>query len=1048
MDKMSSQHLPLPRVAPFVARPFDAKRSATSSLYTSSEATQNELMSLPPHLRQYVEPGLSPATMLGSASATQSALRPPLTGPKPEYDWRHQNDQCAPVNVNAYPGAVPWPDNAEGVEYVDRPQIKLQRTFGRDGKRLHVEGNTVHHPTGRQKLRFPVNGREADNFLRRMTGHDPHRRARGTVMQPTLMPDCSLGPSGEWGDTRAVPGLSLEDRAVEALNDMNIDTLGNGMLPFIQPDIHQWREQPVSYKKPTPQVRAPLLPDSRAGIFYQANPIGRDLRYSEPLPVLPHTAEGRRRPESIEHMQLPRESSRESAARAVMMAPVPHLSGGPTARSDETPIDDVAHRVLGKGAVPLMLTAIKRYHKKLQPTSSINYGAGIHDGDEAATAYDALSTGIAISADSAAQRTAALRREQPSALSTTLTGLAGGDDYDVVAYDSRGISVPLDDAERGVQRDALVSQAAYAGVQGNDEGDYASSAAARGLSLRAPARDASATLPTAIHVAHEYNDDAVAGASRYAAGQDVRDIEMQRKAQRRGVLANIDYGRIPADAVAEALDGRNAIGSADVRDIEQQGRGQRRGVSIDQYMTHDRADALSEYMDGQNAIGAINLSNKRGADDRALVRQQYDRNQPLDAEVAEIADRATAGQFGQQVREPRSATLSMQAPSGAHLVAPSGDANDLDMPNTVRASLASIGDTAQRLKALEGRRSAFQAVGAEQRARGAALQTDEPLADHVSTSVGFARQPRTDAQPANRRDTMRGIGVEFESAAATSVGQQTLDERPMRPASAPVLRDERQEAGRGLDGHLASVADALSVGDRGEVRVSDRARATRDSGLLHEPHRGAMSFADDDAAYGIADAFGGRQANVARMPRADALPLNTAIGGYGTLHENFEPSAADQRVATSDHRPPSERREATVAYRRRDNPDSDALTGLSRATASAHPQVDSAHKRLDNRESGSLESMANRYMYDSLHHAIGNEMLIAPPTTHLSRVHERTDGRESSVANRLRGRLRGETPPPASHMERNARFGRMLNASPSASPRGSRSNSPAAAMLF
>lgn len=1047
---MSAQHSPLLRVAPFVAPFFDAKSTIDPTLSYDTE----QLMSLPPHLRQYVEPGLSPAAMLGSAGATQSALRsmppapPPLTGPRPEYDWRSQNDQCQPVAVNATPGAIGWPDNAEGVEYVDRPQIKLQRTFGRDGRRLQVEGNVLHHPTGRQKLKFPVSGREADNFLRRMTGHDPHRRPKGTVMRPTLMPDCSLGPNGQWGDTRALPGLSLETRGIEALNEMNVDTLGDGMLPFIRPDIHQWREQPVSYKKPTPQVRAPLLPDSRAGIFYQADTIGRDLRYSEPLPVLPHTPEARRRPESIEHMQLPRESSREAGIRAVMDAPVPQLSLGSMARSDETPIDDVAHRVLGNKVAPLMLTAIKRYHKKLQPTQNLTHGVGIHDGDEMATAFDAMSTGIAIGADTAAQRAAALRREQPTAaFQSSLTGLAGGDDWDVNAGDARGISIPLDDAERGVQRDALAMQAAYAGVQGTDEADYASSVAARGVSLHEPRRDAQATLPSAVSLAHEYNDDAVAGASRYSAPHDARDIEQQRKAQRRDVLSNVDYARAPVDVLGEALDGRNAIGTADIRYAEQQGRGQRRGVGIEQHMTHDRVEPLDEYMDGQNAIGAINVSNKRGADDRSLVSDRYDRNQLVDAELASIADRAIAGQFGQQVREPRNATLSMQAPATAHMVAPSGDTGDLDMPDTVRASMASAGDSAQRLAALEGRRSAFQAVGVAYRAQTAALQTDEPVADYLSTSHGSMRAPRADARPLDRLDAARGIGIEYESAAATSVGRRALDERPMRPSSAPVLRDERQAATRGLDTEFASIADALSAGDRGQARAADRARAQRDASLVHETHRGAMSLAEDDAGYGAADSLGGRQASRARAPRADALPLDNTIGGYGAIHEQFEPSAVDQRVGTAAHRPASERREATIAYQRRDNPDSDVLTSLSRATTSAHPQVDSAHKRLDAREQGSLESLNDRYMYDSLHDAVGNEVLIAPQMTHLSRVHERTDGRESSVANRLRGRLRGETPPPASHMERNARFGRMLNASPSSSPRGSRASSPAA-MLF
>ena len=72
------------------------------------------------------------------------------------------------------------------------------------------------------------------------------------------------------------------------------------------------------------------------------------------------------------------------------------------------------------------------------------------------------------------------------------------------------------------------------------------------------------------------------------------------------------------------------------------------------------------------------------------------------------------------------------------------------------------------------------------------------------------------------------------------------------------------------------------------------------------------------------------------------------------------------------------------------------------------------------------------------------EMLIDPEMVHLTRKFEQQDGRESSLGSKMRARMRAETPRPASHMERNSRFGRMLNASPCASPGGSRAASPCA----
>ena len=888
-------------------------------------------MSLPPHLRQYVDPALRSDAQLAADERRYNAADqppPPINGPKPQYDWRRANDRCDAVAVNADPGAIAWADNGERVEYVDQPQIKLQRTFGRDGRRLNIEGNTVHHPTGKQVHTYPSN--EADNFLRRMTGHDPHRRAPTAVLAPTLMPDCSLGPNGEWGDTRQLPGLTLESRAIDGLNTMNPDTLADGMLPFIRPDIHQWREAPVSYAKPSSTVRERLIPDSRAGIFYKANDIGAAPRFSEAIPALPGTPAAARRAESAEHMQLPRESNKESQARSVMSAPVPHMSLGSMARVDQVPYEDAAHNMPGVARVaPRMLKAIKRHHKKLQQPHTHAYGAGIHAGDEAEGAFDGVRVDVSTSAQRASNRTAVAFSEQPQAPLQQMTGVADGsgtNDYDL---DVGSGPTPMRerDGGRDLQRDERAQNAL---------------------------RSTAALQPGA----NDDGEDAMGGASRAIEPRDVREASGERKHQK-----------------------RSPFGA--------------------RFETSARFDDIGDLMDGRNAIGSLPLSQQHAQDDRRLTHRDFARATLTDAEASAAADSVRPAQARVSEAHRKDARVTPQARAGAHMVAPDGDDGyGIGGASVERAAAPGGGERAL----LQAERAAKRAEAFGVQQNNARWQFDAGDAPGDAHSVGAghlteAARNKRDSDVRSYADMARNAGagaIELDSAAA-SVGTSAHRRRP--DDSRLALRDERADAWRGVDEQV---------------------------GAAHDSHTARV------------------HGDAVRAPRADGVPIDLSVGGYSSLDNVVELSAAQQRVGSDAHRPESWRREATVARdERRREYDSDALTNLSRATVSA-PGADRPHQRFADREQRMTSDVRNRYAADELHNVVNNEMLIDPEMVHLTRKFEQQDGRESSLGSKMRARMRAETPRPASHMERNSRFGRMLNASPCASPGGSRAASPCA----
>ena len=882
----------------------------------------DRLMSLPPHLRQYVDPNLhTDAELRQQQRDYESSLpAPPISGPKPQYDWRRQNDHCEPAAVDADPGAIAWSQNGEDFEYVDRPKLKLSRTFGRDGQRLHVEGNTVHHPTGRQVYSFP--DREGDNTLRRMTGVDPHQRGRSAVMQPTLMPDCGLGPDGEWGDTRQLPGFALETQAIDALNEINVDNMADGMLPFIRPDLNQWREKPVSYAKPTPIVRDPIIPDTRAGIFYQANDIGAVPRFSEAMPALPGTDAYKRRAESAEHLQLPLEKNKGTKTRDIMSAPVPNLSLGPMARADQVPYEDVAHNMPGEARVaPRMLTAIKRYHKKLQQPHTLAYGAGVHDGDEAATSYDGVRVDFSVTNDRAANRLAAISREAPHNPLQSFTGLTEGDGGVDLEVGTGFDGFVLRDNEKDLQRDYRVQNvlredaALYYGASGDGE-------------------------------------DEVGGVSHAVNPIDVRDATGQRGDQKRSKF----------------------------------------GVRLESNPWIEEADGV---LDGQNAIGSLGMSNRRANDDKRVTPADYSRSTITDAEISSAADSARS--FALQVAESKKkdAQIADRSNSTAHMALLDGTD---DQGFADRISTATGGERAL----LQAQRAAQRAAALTNDFKRSVAQFDEgeAPADWQSVSAGRLQEGsrvKADSQVRSFAETARNAGAdafEWESAAA-NVGVQL--EKQRRPDARIALRDEHASALQHMDEEAGSAYDSHAARVHG-----DRVRA----------------------------------------PKRDGVLLDFGAGGCDGLDEMMSVGFREQRVGTEEHRPVAWKREASIVRdERRREYDSDVLTNVSRATVSA-PGADRPHQKFADREERMTNDVRNRYAADEFHNVVSNEMHVAPPQVHLSHKFEREDGRESSVNSKLKSRLRSESPRPASHMERNSRFGKMLCPSPSSTPPHSRPASP------
>lgn len=943
------------------------------------------MATLPPHLQQYVSPILKTDSTLNQqtrAYFNEKFPPPPIAGPKPQYDWRAKGIDCTPANVYADPAYIPWTQSG-GVEYVDQPQIKLQRTFGRDGKPLNVQGNTIPHPTGRQVLKMPVNGREADSLLRRMTGHDPHRRPRGTVLAPTLMPDGSLGSTGEWGDTREIRGLSVETRGLEALNNMDIDRMGNAMLPFIRPSLHQWTERPVSYKKPTPFVREPIIPDSRAGIFYRPQDYNALSYYSEPLPPTPGSAEYYRRPESMEHLQLPRECNKESQARSIISAPVPFLSTGSlTERVDEVPFEDYGHNLPQKEqrVAPLMLTAIKRFHKKMQLLpSTAGYGAGLHDDN---TVGDNVRFGTHVQRERAENKTTALNREQPILPLHGYTTTNDSEDFDPRVVGNVGVSVSGLREEDAVRRESTkqTEKRQWQAVQGDDEGDYASAILARQQRTKLAERkqDAGINEFGAINLHFDVDDgqDAVAGASRFLTPRDAKDVEQMRPGQRRDAF-KLQQG-----------------GFAQLDDI---------GDLMDRYSS------------------ALPLSHKHAGNDRKVTGVNYLDERISDPELSALGDRQR--ELALKVRQKKDALTETRSAAYSHMVDDMGG-GDISVPTFV----SSPGDQQRRFEQLEARRTTAARPDFSVSALG--LNEDEPLIGDrfiggISALSSQGQQRQGGERVAEGLDWSRNLGagvIEYESAAArvdtvVTDRQDRADRRKRESVSERVLGH--------IDEQVSSLGDRLSF-------TAKTKGPKRDGELIHDPHRGAFtSLAIDD--FGIADSdFIGRGQQQRRNKKQDALPVDLSLGGYSQIETELELAGYQQQLGTREHYKPFLAREYQVAQPFFDQIDGDALTSLGRASVCA-PDADRRVNRFRDREYNMSNSLLNHFYADAMDEVVANEQLIAPPLVHLSRVSEKQDGRESGVDAKLKARYRSESPRPRSHMEGNSRFGKMLRASPSQS---------------
>lgn len=349
--------------------PLSQQANISLTQLTASEQQTETMSQLPPHLRQYVDPTYTAAAQIFPAasphhsSASSSAENACVSqnydnqnGPKPYYDYR-----------NRYPDVRP-PVNLDGL-----PAPKLNRTFGNDDTRLGVQGNTIFHPTIPPQARpYPVTGREADNFLRRMTGFDRNPQKKAPVLNPTLIPD---GPEG------TVPGGGrfLTDQERDAIANLNPNNIGDQMLPFIPVDIRQWQEKPVSYKKPTQLVREPLLPPSNAGQYTVPNNIGLRPLGESSLPttigsgdgcgISPHIVDADRYDVGVATM--PREPTHGAHLKtAIKEEPVRLLTA-----DEELPIP--------RDRMPETYTIIRTQNKKLQQPHSLAYGASYAASDDA-----------------------------------------------------------------------------------------------------------------------------------------------------------------------------------------------------------------------------------------------------------------------------------------------------------------------------------------------------------------------------------------------------------------------------------------------------------------------------------------------------------------------------------------------------------------------------------------------------------------------------------------------------------------------------------------
>lgn len=786
---------------------------------------------LPPHLRQYVDQTYVPPPPPTPAAETDAASDSLPTGPKPWYDWRRTDDTCKQVGARQNGGSVAWSDPRHApedrFEYVDQPQVKLTRTFGSDGKKLGVQGNTVHHATIPPLSRpYPVNGREANNYLRRMTGHDPHRKARAAVLNPTLLPDLPEGvvPGG---------GRFLTDRERDTNAALNPDTIGDYMLPFIRPDLNQWTERPVSYKKPTLPVTEPIIPDTRAGWWKEANEIGTRLGYDDALPILIGNGDacggggGRGGQIAISgdrHDVHIKRMPREATHRSILKADVTTEERAPLRPDVELPIP--------KGMEPKTYTAVKTVHKKLQQPHSLAYGAAYAASDEAD--YDPTGGAMRFAADLSGER----RRPRASNVSAGLKMHgAAYDDGDVGSsvLPSTGGARPADALSRTALRQSRVASGLNSERSATFDDEQAGSAA-DGARTSVRARTASEPLaqraaqiesaPLSQQYRAQTDADVEAGNHR---DNNAGGVSVRRPGNER---ATLDRSRLRTDG------------------LENDSASQHRGVSVretdDQRQQRVRARERQQQQQRAERLARLSLADTLDMGDEGA-----------------LGDSAAYGaSLSHQSRAPAREALGRQreryaapAQHGAQSVTTRGGGDDEEDVVGARAGLVG-GDAAhvragalrerRRLESVDVRRGTAE-TGVELELRGdstlgtlahrnAARAASLRIREHNATSGGaYACRPRiTDERFEDNSSALQSVAAPMTGDRALRIEQ--LERRRV------ALQAEIQEnlaRRRTMDDENYSQAEHLrgpggtNVSSRpNELREYNRTRAAQQSGSL------------------------------------------------------------------------------------------------------------------------------------------------------------------------------------------------------------------------
>jgi hypothetical protein len=951
------------------------------------------MMSLPPHLRTYVDPNYhAPLPPQAPVSVGTNAR------PKAEYDWRR------PEKV---PVVAP---------VVEQKPLKLARTLGTDGRQMHIQGNTVHHPTGRQRREYPLNGNnESNNYLRRMTGADlvgnglpAQRPQKDVVVSQHLLPGNGIGVAGEWGDTRELPGLGQEDAMRDALSIDNPHNVADGAFPVLRPDIRKWTEKPVSYAAPKDFVRERLIPDSKAGLQYKANDFAALPYYSDALPQ-PDALRGQRL-ESAEHMQLPLEK-RGAARRALIDAPVPRAEPARTAVADEAPCEDVAHHVYGsqRGA-PTMLKAIRRVFKKLQRPHTLDYGAGLHDDMTDDRGIHGIPVAV-VGGNNDERALHSIRqrvREQPVAPLQSYTDVGSG-------YSHESLADHVNTSTTTRLRDDDARLASYGQVR------YADDDLVQGVA------DAANVGSLADRALREEQYAAVREHRQQAAGVALIDVD-----------DGVNGGGI-ADHVRP---GSTAVQQRNDRRLVEAGNQQQLDDQVAAIMDHSRMDQAARtqraslqdsrliaeqyekggLLDNEHAsqmdyarFDQTARAQRAAVQDSRLLAEQYAKGGLLDNEYASQLDYARFDHNARRAQEKRSVTYALQDDNARHSL----------LDSEIEQSANREAQAARVRQANVQRELQRQSAGTNN------YSGQEYESYALSTGGAQVRAPRQDRAPTD--DQYRGAFADETSAVADHIQIAGERERAwmlaQRDANRAIQHDSKHGIvrGAGLDGEDAASFVNLQI--RAQSAPPDPVHL-----IVKDQHRG-VSYGDAFGTSGAADALalsqlgsaaGGQQSR----SRVDAMPNDAHLGGaYHAAHEQYEPSFAAQQVGYGDagaQRSQRTRREATI-HARVDNPDSDILTNTVRIGVDA-PHADRAIGRLQQRERGFVELAATNSRPDEVHSIVMNEMLVAPESVHTT-MSGLTDGRESSLGLKLQGRLRTETPPPASHYANNSRFGKIVTAS-------------------